>query len=423
MNIAAVLCGLAWKSLWSRRGTAFLTVVSLAIGVALVLGVDRLREEARASFANTVSGVDLIVGARSGPIALLLYSVFRIGNATNNISWAAYRRIAEHPDVAWAVPLSLGDSHRGYRVIGTERGYFQHYRFGKRERLAFAAGGPFEDLFDAVLGAEVAAALGYGLGDNIVIGHGLGAIEINKHDDRPFRVAGILRRTGTPVDRGVHVSLAGIEAMHIDWQDGRRQGGPSLSAERLRKLTLRPKALTAALIGLKSRFAVFTLQREINNDRREPLLAILPGVTLQALWDLMSNAELALAAIAIFVALAAFLGMLVMLLAGLGERRREIAILRAVGARPWQVFSLITLEAVVLTVLGLIVGLGLLYVGLVLARPVINDVYGIQIGVRGLSVRDLAYLVGFLAVGGLAGILPSYGAYRRSLVDGLIVRL
>jgi putative ABC transport system permease protein len=423
MNIATVLIGLAWKSLWSRRATALLTILSLAMGVALILGVEKLRHEARAGFANTVSGTDLIVGARSGQISLLLYSVFRIGNATSNVSWDAYRRIAAHPEVAWTVPISLGDSHRGYRVVGTNNDYFRHYRHGARRKLAFAAGGQFEDVFDAVLGAEVADKLGYRLGDAIIVAHGIGEIEGGKHDDKPFRVAGILRPTGTPVDRAVHVSLAGIEAMHIDWQDSGRQAGLSFSAERLRKLKLTPKAVTAFFVGLESRFAVFTLQREINEYRGEALMAVLPGVALQELWDLMGNVELALAAISIVVAAAAFVGMLVMLLASLAERRREIAILRAVGARPWHVFTLITLEALVLTALAVVCGVGLLFAGLLTVAPLIGEIYGIDIVVTGLTLTDGAYLATFLVVGALAGILPSYGAYRRSLADGLIVRL
>ena len=119
---------LAGKSLWNRRLTSALVVCSIALSVALLLGVERLRTQARASFANTVSGVDLIVGARGGSINLLLYSVFRIGDPTNNVSWASYRAWAAHPQIAWTVPLSLGDSHRGFRVLGTTRDYFQLYR-------------------------------------------------------------------------------------------------------------------------------------------------------------------------------------------------------------------------------------------------------------------------------------------------------
>ncbi len=423
MSGLGALIGLAGKSLWSRRVTALLTVLSLAIGVALVLGVERLRHEARLSFANTISGTDLIVGARSGPVALLLYSVFRVGDATSNISWDTYRRLAAHPDVAWTIPISLGDSHRGFRVVGTEHSYFMHYRYGNRQNIDFAAGKPFDDVFDAVLGAEVAAALGYKLGNSIVVAHGVGAIETEKHDDKPFRVAGILKPTGTPVDRAVHVSLAGIEAMHIDWQGGRPKAGFAVTPEEARQMKLEPKAITAFLVGLKTRFAVFGLQRQINNDPREPLLAILPGVTLQELWDLMSGAERALAIVSLLVAVAALIGMLVMLLAGLAERRREIAILRAVGARPWQVVALITLEALVLTIAGVLLGLGLLYGGLLIAQPIVNERYGIHIGIAGPSVRELAYLAGFLAVGTLAGLLPAMAAYRRSLADGLVVRL
>ena len=130
MNHLPILT-LAIKSLINRRLTAGLTIFALAVSMMLVLGVEKVRTEAKASFANTISGTDLIVGARSGSIQLLLYSVFRIGNATNNISWNTYRHIATRPGVAWTVPLSLGDSHRGFRVLGTNGDYFRHYRYGR----------------------------------------------------------------------------------------------------------------------------------------------------------------------------------------------------------------------------------------------------------------------------------------------------
>ena len=422
MKAGLLLVHLAWKSLASRRATAGLTVLSLTVSVALLLGVETLHREARSGFAGTVSGTDLIVGARSGPIALLLHSVFRVGDATANISWTTAERIAAHPDVAWTVPLSLGDSHRGYRVVGTNADYFHHYRYGKRQSLAFKSGGPFEDTFDAVLGAEVAQTLGYRLGDDMVVAHGLGEIASCLHDDHPFRVAGILAPTGTPVDRAVHVSLAGIEAMHFDWQPGTGKRGPGISSDQLRRMDLQPKEVTALLVGLKSRFAVFRLQREINTDRSEPLLAILPGATLAQLWGLMGNVETALRAISALVAAAAFLGMLSMLLAGLTERQHEIAVLRAVGAQPWQVISLIVCEALVLTLLAILFGLVLLHGGLAVARPLIAEFAGVRIGWSGLEALDFAYLAGFLAIGFLAGLPPSLTAYRRSLADGLIPR-
>ncbi len=241
------LLRLALASLANRRFTALLTAFAIALSVCLLLAVERVRTEARASFASTISGTDLIVGARSGSVNLLLYSVFRIGNATNNIRWDSFQHFANDPRVKWAIPMSLGDSHRGYRVLGTNESYFEHYQYGHQQNLELASGRAFaSDPFEVVLGAEVAEALHYKLGDKLVLAHGVAAISLVKHDDKPFTVVGILKRTGTPVDRTLHISLGGMEAIHIDWHNGvaptrratwtsrRRRSPPSCSASRAR---------------------------------------------------------------------------------------------------------------------------------------------------------------------------------------------
>ncbi|MEO0763439.1 MAG: ABC transporter permease, partial [Pseudomonadota bacterium] len=370
-----MLLRLALRSLANRWMTVALTVFATALSVGLFLGVEKVRDGARASFSNTVSGVDLIVGARSGSVQLLLYSVFRIGNATNNITWATYEDLAANPAVDWIVPLSLGDSHRGFRVLGTSQAYFDHYRFRGDRALGFSAGERFDDLFDAVLGADVAAELGYALGDEIVIAHGIASFSF--HDDKPFVVAGILEKTGTPVDRTVHVSLEGIEAIHVDWQGGARRPGASVSVEEVRARELRPQAITAAMIGVTSKLAVFRLQRAINQYPEEPLLAVLPGVALQELWSLVGVAETALAGVSGMVVATALLGMAAMILAGLGERRREMAILRAVGARPRVIVGMLVLEAALISLAGAALGLAFLYGGLVIAQPWLDAVYGL----------------------------------------------
>ena len=209
---------LAWKSLTSRRSTAILTIVSIAVSVVLLLGVEKIRINAQSSFANTISGTDLIVGARSGSIQLLLYSVFRIGNATNNISWKSYQTVAQKKGIKWTIPISLGDSHRGFRVMGTNKDYFSFYQYGQKRNLKLITGKPFNDLFDTVIGSEVARSLSYSVGDEVIISHGTVSTSFSEHKDKPFIISGILEHTGTPVDRTVHVSLEGIEAMHVNWQ-------------------------------------------------------------------------------------------------------------------------------------------------------------------------------------------------------------
>ena len=415
----SALLRLAWASLANRRFTALVTVATIALSVLLLLGVERLRNEARNSFLRTVAGTDLIVGARAHPVQLLLYSVFHLGDATNNVSWASYREIAEREDVAWTVPISLGDSHKGYRVVGSTAGFFELVRTGGNRELRFDQGQAFDGLFEAVLGAEVAERLGYTLGDSIVLAHGTGTLNPNQHDDRPFTVVGVLARTGTPIDHSVHVSLEAIEAIHINWRAGTRIGR---APDEIPPERLQPRSITAFFVGLESRMATFAVQRAVNEFRAEPLTAVLPGVALQQLWGMLGVVEKALMLTAACVVAAGLLGMLAALLGTLSERRREMAILRALGAGPGTVSALLLLEALLLTAVGLALGLALLHGGLALMAPTIERASGIAIALGWPSLAELKLLGLVLGAGVAVGLIPAFLAYRRSLADGMMVR-
>ncbi len=417
------LLSLAVKSLRNRKFTAILTVATIALSVALLLAVERVRNDAKLSFTNTISGTDLIVGARSGSIQLLLYSVFRIGNPTNNISWQSYEQISNNRLVDWSIPISLGDSHRGYRVMGTNTDYFEYFRYRRDRPLLFAQGDKFADVYDAVIGAEVAEALNYSIGSEIVIAHGAGEVSFIDHSDKPFTVVGILERTGTPVDHTVHVSLEGIEAIHIDWQAGAPIPGFKIDADRAKALDLTPEVITAFMLGLKSRISTFKLQREINEYRQEPLLAIIPGVALQELWNLMSVAEQALLIISAFVVAIGLVGMLAMILSSLNERRREMAVLRSTGARPMHIVGLLVSEATLLAILGVICGVILFYTLLSLLSPIIESEFGLIISVKMLSLYELGLLVIVIISAILMGLIPAYRAYKNSLSDGISIKL
>ncbi|HDM8191402.1 TPA: ABC transporter permease [Vibrio harveyi] len=413
---------LAWKSLMNRKATAILTIMTVAISVVLLLGVERIRTQAKDSFANTISGTDLIVGGRSGQVNLLLYSVFRIGNATNNIDWKSYQEFANHRAVDWAIPISLGDSHKGFRVMGTNHSYFEHYKYGSKQPLTFSEGREFNGLFETVLGSDVAKQLGYKIGSEIIIAHGISDVGFSRHDNLPFKVVGILAPTGTPVDKTVHVSLEAIEAIHVGWESGARLG-PTPSAAELKARDFQPKQLTAMLVGLKSRIQTFALQRQINTYPKEPLSAIMPGVALHELWGMMSVAEQALMAVSGFVVVAGLLGMLSSLLTSLQERRREMAILRAMGARPKHVFSLLISEASLLTFAGIITGVAGLYSILALLQPIIQQSYGIHLTLTALSPYEWM-LLGFVQCAGIViGFIPAFRAYRQSLSDGMTIRI
>lgn len=428
------LMAIAARSAWNRRANLVWMVLAIALSTALLLGIERVRHQVRASFAQSVSGTDLIVGARTSPIQLVLYAVFRLGGATNNIGWDSVQRLASHPQVAWTIPLSLGDSHRGFPVLATTAAYFEHFRHGDGRALRLAQGrrlngktdgridGKTDGMFDAVLGAEVARRLGYRVGQQIVLTHGdvaaPGALRL-EHEDKPFTVVGILAPTGTPVDRTIHIGLAAMKAIHLDFQGGTRVPGAAIAPEHLRRFDLTPDSVTAVLVGLKLRSRVFALQREIAQDTREPLMAVLPGVALDALWDLVDIAENALRAVSAMVAVIGLAGLASSILAALGERRRELAILRAAGARPRDILALLAIEGMMLMLTGVAAGVALLSLTSALLAGWLEARLGVALPVSWPSVAELPILAALVLAGFAASLLPAWRAYRLSLADGL----
>ena len=410
---------LTWKSINNRRSSALLTVFTVAISMLLLLAVERIRTQAKDSFANTISNTDLIVGARSGEVNLLLYSVFRIGNATNNIDWQSYQQLANQAEVKWSIPISLGDSHRGFRVMGTNTDYFRFYQYGNRQALQFDSGQPFAQLFDTVIGADVAKKLGYTVGSKIIIAHGISDQSFTRHDNLPFKVVGILAPTGTPVDKTVHLSLAAIEALHSGWNPA----GNTNVKKKQQQPIFQPEQITAFMLGLKSKIKTFSLQRKINNYPSEPLTAIIPGIALHQLWSMMSIAEQALLAVSGFVVVAGLLGMLSCLLTSLQERRREMAILRAMGARPGHIFALLVAEATLITAAGISMGISFLYLLLTAGAPIISSRFGINIELVAISTHELKLIATVLLGGMLIGLIPAFSAYRQSLADGMTIRI
>ena len=412
---------LAIKSLLARATTVGMTILAIGLSVALFLGVEKVRTGAKASFSDTISGTDLIIGARSGSVQLLLYSVFRIGNATNNLTWSSYQEIAGRPEIAWIVPISLGDSHKQFRVMGTTPEFFSRYKYRSDQSLEFSSGEIMSDLFDTVLGADVATSLKYEVGDPIIVAHGLASF--TEHKDQPFQVSGILKKTGTPVDRTVIVSLRAIEAIHVDWQGGSQIQGQKTPVDAIRKMELQPKAVTAALVGIENRLKVFSLQRAINNYPREPLLAVLPGVALQELWQIIGIAEVALIGVSAMVVVTALLGMMAMIFSSLNERRREMAIFRAMGARPLVIFGMLIFEASMIAISGAILGFALAYIGLYFARPIVDSAFGLWLPSAAPTLNEFLLLAAVVAASIIVSLLPAIRAYRLSLSDGMTVQI
>jgi len=508
---------LALTSLRSRLLTTSLTVASIALSVTLLVGIENVRAGVRDSFAGTIRGVDLIVGARGGTLQVLLSAVFGIGSPSGSVKLSTMERWKAHPAVRWVVPYSLGDSHRGFRVVGTTPEFYERYRFRKDGRIVFVSGRAAVADTEVVIGSEVAEKLGYTIGTPVVVVHGLRDIGTSSHEAHPFRVVGIVGRTFTPIDRSVYVTLGGIEAMHSDEtaiagssmasaegaggrvSGGRGQGGtaqPSvakssakaaaiIAANKQRAAAMAPppgtpmvmpgaepppgtplvmpgaepppsalpevKAaavekvaekrvpvaaevaaepahdhgddqITAFFVGTKNRFEALMLQREMNTDLVEPLTAVIPGVALGELWQNIGSAEVGLRVIAMFAVAIGLSGMLVALYSSLDARRREMAILRAVGAGPRMIISLLVLESALLALLGCLIGVAAVYIGLFVAQGPIEQRFGLHLALHPLRSTEWTYLTIVMGAGLVIGFVPAWKAYRTSLVDGLSPR-
>ncbi|MBL38802.1 MAG: peptide ABC transporter permease [Xanthomonadales bacterium] len=471
------LFSLARGSLSNRRASVALTVLTIAIAIALLVLVEQMRSQVREGFYRSVSGTDLIVGAPTSSVQLLLFSVFGLGDPTSNVSWERYREIAGQPIVDWSIPISLGDAHQGYRVVGTTDAMFEHYRYAGGRALEFRRGGPFSDLFDVVVGARAAERLGYAPGDEVVLAHGGGNVSLHHHDELPFVVSGVLAPTGTPVDQSLYIRLEAHHAIHVGWEQGVPRREAMLTPEQARAraaahdhdhgrkddsqdnrqdglgvdrdddhdhdddpgepdgaesasnaaaaapaASLQPDEISAFLLGLKTRAAALGLQYRINQQREEPLLAILPGIALQQLWRITGLAEKILRVVAGLVVLAGLLGMLTALLTTLGERRREMAILRACGARPWQISALLLLEAAFITLAGIAAGLLLAVAAQFALAPWLLERFGIAISFAWPAAWQWLVLAAIALAGVLVALVPAAMVYRRTLADGMQVR-
>ena len=416
-----MLLKLTINSLYARLLTVSMTIFAISLSLMLYLSVEKLRSSAYTSFTNTISQTDLIVGSRTGSVQLLLYSIFRIGNATNNITWESYQDIIEKDEVEWAVPISLGDSHKGYRVMGTNKDFFKHYKYRGNKSLVIKDGKYFSDLYDVVLGFGVAEKLDYQINSSIIVSHGLKSF--TDHDDQPFKVSGILAKTGTPVDNTIIVSLKAIEAIHVDWSSGAKIPGQVTPIDEIRKMDLATSNITAVLLGIKSKLKIFQLQRWINEYPEEALTAILPGVALQELWRIVGVVENILLGISFVVILTTLMGMAAIVLSSLNERRREMAIWRAMGASPKIVIGLLMLEALIISCVSIFLSTFLLFILLYFLQPWIDTTYGILVTVEMLSLSDIYIFILFIFAAMFVSLIPALRAYWFSINDGMTVKI
>ncbi len=405
---------LTLKSMLSRKGAVGLLTVSIALSAVLLIGIQKIKLSAKDSFSQSISGTDLIVGARSGDAQLLMYTVFRQGQAVANVSWRTIQDLAELSSVKWLVPISLGDSHKGYPVLGTTDDYFNYYQYGKKKALELKTGDVFQTPFDVVLGADVAKTLHYHIGDTLRLSHGLSKQPLMLHKNQVFRVVGILKSTGTPVDKTLHISLAGMQALHIKWPEG-------IYSSSLDDIDLTPRSVTSALIGLASKQSIFHVQRQINNWPDEPLMAIMPSLSLRRLWQSIRPVDTAFLIISVMVLLIAFIGLLLSLFMSLQQRKRELAILRMMGASPVELAGMLVLESLIITISGVVLSFVIMMVVGIFLTPVLESQFGLVLSLTRVVAAEWYLALGIILFGVIISFIPAVLVYKREWSEGIAI--
>jgi len=435
------LLGIAWRNIRQRLLTSGLTALSLALGVALVVATLVTAGIVRQAFNSGAGlGYNMIIGAKGSPLQLVLNSVYLISRPIENIAWDFYEEFLPAEaradgragtyagSVATAVPICMGDYFRGYRVVGTNAAYFDRLTYGANQPFAFARGRNFSDdeFFGGVLGTDVAARLGLKVGDTFSPTHG--ADDGLEHD--PFTVVGILTRTDTPVDRGVYVNMEGFFL-----QEGHAKpvaGGPAAAPAVARLADGRPTPLpveqrevtailveTAALPGLPPELMAMGLRQAINEGRDGQ--AAEPIREIRQLLDLFVRPlELLLLLVTALVVVVSAIGILVSMVGSSLERSRDVAIMRALGARRSHVLLTVLIEAVLLAGAGGLAGWALGHLLVAAIGPLVTTNAGVSVGIFSAAPAAELLLVPFLVLLAiLAALLPAIAAYRTDVARWL----
>lgn len=408
---------MAWRYLWGRALVTALTLTGIALGAALIASVLTLRRESEAGFLRESGQFDLVTGAKGSPLQLVLSSVYHLDLPTGNIPYSRFEALRADSRMACAIPLGLGDNYRGYRIVGTEAGLFDlpDRQDLARKLFVLSEGRLFEGDFEAVVGAQVANQTGLKVGDRFSGAHGLVATPgSSEHREFPYRVVGILARSGGSSDRAIYVTLGSVWQIH-DKESAmhRRSVGVAPAAALDEK-----REVTAVLLRLKAVGLRLWMSQEIQK-RTEAMAAIPVNEMLRLYQQILGPMQQALLSVAGLVVVVSALSITATLYQSAERRRRDLAVLRALGARPREILALVILESLLLTLLGLAAGWFTGHAGLAVAGPHLRDSIGIGVAPWSADGVELAAL-GLVALGGLtAGLLPAGLAYRREPVTDL----
>ncbi len=404
------------KSFRSRLLPVSLVIITLMASMVLLLSIERVQKATEAGFNQSISGVDAIIGPRSSSLELVLYTVFHLGRPTNNITMKTIDDIKQREDVEYLVPIALGDSHQGFRVIATEKNYFKYIKYSGDKPLSFSSGQAFEEISGAVIGADVAKRLNYQVGTKIHISHGSSQAVAKKHDDFSFQVKGVLKKTGTPIDQAVFIDLRGYELIHLGWQSGTKIFNlKQLDLASLTEKELTPKTVTAAFVGLKSKLTLFRFSADIKKYPNEAISAVIPGIALSELWSMVGIVDQGFEFLSWIIIAISLISMVSLIISSIDSRKREMTIYRANGATPIYLSTLVVLEAIFIGLTAIIGAIILVTLVTYFATEQLNLILGITPEFDWISWAEAKVFAIILISGILSSLVPAIIVFKKNL--------
>jgi putative ABC transport system permease protein len=406
---------LVTRSLRQHALSTAVTVCSAALATGLVLAVFSIKQQAQDAFTGGATAFDAVLGARGSQLQLVLNSVFHLETSPGNIPWSTYQAIAQDPRVRLAIPYAVGDNYRGFRIVGTTPELFE--RAAPSAGRRFAVRGRFFDpsAHEAVIGSVVAQRTGLREGATFHPYHGVAFSQTMQHAEQ-YTVVGVLAPTNTPADRVVWIPIEGVYRMsgHV-----LRGAGDVYTPQEGQGIPDEHQEVSAVLLQLHSPQAGFALDQQINKQGRVATLAWPIGRVMTELFDKLGWVNRILGLVAYLVMLVAGGSILASVYNSISERRRAIAILRALGARRRLIFAAIVSEATVIAGLGAVLGYGVYAALLSLAAVIVRGQTGVVLEVWQYHSSLLLAPLGMVAVGAVAGIVPAIRAYMTDVGDHL----
>jgi putative ABC transport system permease protein len=398
---------LSWANLKDKKLNSFLSALLMTLGIGLISLLLLLNKQLDEKFRRNIKGIDMVVGAKGSPLQLILSSIYQIDSPTGNVSLTEAQRIMKNPFVKTAIPLSLGDNYKSFRIVGTNAKYPKHFE------AKTAEGRVFEATMEATIGSKVALATGLKIGDTFAGAHGFDNMD-DVHDHVKYKVVGVFEQNNSVIDQLILTDLSSVWALHDHKEEaGKGENATSLLMDSTTAATAASEEITSLLVKFRNPMGMIALPRFINENTKMQAASV--AYEVNRLFDMMGVGIETLRIVALIIILIAAISVFVSLYNSLKERKYEMALMLSMGATRTRLFLMLLLEGLMLALLGYVAGIVLSRLGLWLFSHAAESDYHYSFTDFGLLTEEMLLLAGAILVGVLAAALPSMGIYRLNL--------